>query len=53
MAYYIPPPKKVGGTRPPRPPPNCAHADVMLFISQAAVKFGKYWLVVKNFRSRG
>jgi len=26
IAYYIPPPEKVGGTRPPCPPPNCAHA---------------------------
>jgi len=25
MAYYIPPPKKVVGTRRPCPPPNCAH----------------------------
>jgi len=26
MAYYDPPSKKVGDTRPPCPPPNCAHA---------------------------
>ena len=25
MEYYIPPPEKVEGTRPPCPPPNCAH----------------------------
>jgi len=25
MAYYIPPTWKSGGTRHPRPPPNCAH----------------------------
>jgi len=25
MAYYVTPSEKVGGTRPPCPPPNCAH----------------------------
>jgi len=25
MAYYVPPSKKVGRTRSPCPPPNCAH----------------------------
>jgi len=25
MAYYVPPPKIVEGTRPPCPPPHCAH----------------------------
>jgi len=27
MKYYVPPSKKVEGTRPPCPPPNCAHAS--------------------------
>jgi len=27
MAYYLPPSKKVTGTRPPRSPSNCAHDD--------------------------
>jgi len=26
IAYYVPPVWKSGGTRPPCPPPNCAHA---------------------------
>jgi len=26
VAYYVPPAWKSGGIRPPRPPPNCAHA---------------------------
>jgi len=25
MAHNVPPSKNVGGTRPPCPPPNCAH----------------------------
>jgi len=25
MAYYVPPVRKSGGTRPPCHPPNCAH----------------------------
>ena len=29
MAYYIPPPEKVGGTHPLCPPPNCTHACKM------------------------
>jgi len=27
MACYVPLPEKVGGTRHPCPPPNCAHAN--------------------------
>jgi len=27
VAYYIPTVWKSGGTRPPCPPPNCAHAQ--------------------------
>jgi len=27
MAYHIPPSKKLGGTRPPCSPPNCAHGQ--------------------------
>jgi len=25
MGFYVPPSEKVGRTRPPCPPPNCAH----------------------------
>jgi len=32
MAYNIPLSEKVGGTRPPCPPPNCAHACVACFV---------------------
>jgi len=28
MAYYVPPSKKVGVTRLPCPPPNCAHGCI-------------------------
>jgi len=36
MAYYIPPPCKVGGTRPPCPSPSCAH-DCMHGHAQTSV----------------
>jgi len=38
MAYYVPPVQKSGGTRPPCPPPNCAHVFDTLLYSQLGNK---------------
>ena len=32
MAYYVPPPEKVVGTRPPCPPPNCTHSETQRYM---------------------
>jgi len=34
MAYYVSPPKKVGRTRLPCPPPNCAHGYKQIISSR-------------------
>jgi len=41
IAYYVPPVWKSGGTCPPCPPPNCAHAfndkNILLYLLRAGL----------------
>ena len=42
IAYYVPLPDKVGGTRPPCPPPNCAHVSMAYFMCDDATMHVMY-----------